>query len=392
MQWLKDLRDPQDIYAAQLPLLKLMAWTGIIPAKLKGKPGNRRLVTTWFSFLNTFVHIIFFGVCYTYAIINQRSIVGQFFKNDITVMGDRLQLVAQVFTTMIMYSLSAFRRERFFMILQKLEEVDQFSAEIGIHANYRSTQKFILFFLTYKTMQIVIYILGTWYIFRKEHICINLDVWVSFFFPLILISLLVTLYLCIMSQIKHRFYLLNRILSCHANNLKCRNVKEHSKDVVFIRKRSFGITSNLTKSHYMTMTHEQTLHITAQMHHALCDICEAAEKYFSMKMLSIIAIAFLIIIFNSYYILELLVTTKTQELNTGIYDFVAFFSYQIIVYSMSIMCIVSTSSSVVKQSEELGVWVHKILNQGAATLSDTVRMMVNIAINSYIYKIPGNMS
>lgn len=379
MQWLKDLRDPQDIYAAQLPLFKLMAWTGIIPAKLKGKPGNRRLVTTWFDFLNTFVHIVFFIVCYAYAIKFHCSIVGQFFKNDITVMGDRLQLVAQVITTMATYGLSIFRREKFFMIIQKMAEVDQFSAEIGINADYRSTQRFICCFLMYKLGQNALYILGTLWIFHKEGIYISMDVWVSFFFPLILISLLVSLYICIMSQIKHRFYLLNRILSCHAD--VCPRMK-HSKDVVFIRKRSFGISSNLTKSHYMTMTHEQTLQISAQIHHALCDICDAAEKYFSLKMLTIITIAFLIIIFNSYYILELLVTTKSQELTMSINDFVGFFSYQIVIYSMSIICIVQTSSGVVRQSEELGVWVHKILNQGAATLTDTVRMMVSFFLKN----------
>ncbi|XP_063697716.1 putative gustatory receptor 28b [Culicoides brevitarsis] len=374
VQWIKDLRDPQDIYAAQLPLLKLMAWTGIIPAKLKGKPGNRRLVTTWFDFLNTFVHIIFFVVCYTYAIRHHCSIVGQFFKNDITVMGDRLQLVAQVFTTMATYGLSAFRREKFFTIIQKMAEVDNFAAEIGINVDYKSTQRFIWFFLVYKTAQNVFYVLMTLGIFWKENIYISLDVWVSFFFPLILISLLVSLYICIMSQIKHRFYLLNRILSCRAN--VCPLSKGHSKDVVFIRKRSFGISSNMTKSHYMTMTHEQILQIAAQIHHALADICEAAEKYFSLKMLTIITIAFVIIIFNSYYILELVVTSTTQKLTMGMYDFIGFFSYQIIIYSMSIICIVQTSSSVVQQSEELGVWVHKILNQGATVLTDTVRMML----------------
>lgn len=378
MQWLVDLRDPKDIYAAQLPLLKLMAWTGIIPAKLKGKPGNRRLVTTWVGFCNTFLHIMVFIGCYSYTIKEKNSIVRNFFENDITLMGDRLQLVAQLLTTLITYSLSAFRREKFFTIIRKMADVDQFSMEIGINPDYKSTQRFIIGFLIYKISQIVIYIIGTLYIFHKENISTTFDVWVSFFFPLVLISLLVSLYICIMSQIKHRFYLLNKILSCHANSLVTSDVKSHTKDVVFIRKRSFGISSALTKSHYMTMTHEQTLHITAQMHHALCDICEASEKYFSLKMLTIITIAFLIIIFNTYYILELVLTTKTQILKTQMYDFIAFFSYQIIVYSMSILCIVQLSASVVRQSEDLGVWVHKILNQGATTLSDTVRMMVSI--------------
>uniref|UniRef100_A0A336MT24 Gustatory receptor n=1 Tax=Culicoides sonorensis TaxID=179676 RepID=A0A336MT24_CULSO len=378
MQWYKDLRNPQDIYAAQLPLLKLMAWTGIIPAKLNGKPGNRRLTTSWLGYVNTLIHIVVFIGCYLYTIYNQKSIVGHFFKNNITVMGDRLQLVAQLITTLVTYSCSAFRREKFFIIIQKLQEVDDFAAEIGITANYKSTLRFILVFLAYKTTQIIVYILGTLFIFHKEDIYPSFDVWVSFFFPLVLISLLVSLYLCIMSQIKHRFYLLNQILSSHANPLQDPAVKIHTKDIVFIRKKSFGISSALTKSHYMTMSHEQTLHITAQMHHALCDICEAAEKYFSLKLLTIITIAFLIIIFNSYYILELLFKSDKQnsELMLGIYDFIAFFSYQIVVYWMAIICIVQISTSVQRQSEELGVWIHKILNQGATSISDTVRMML----------------
>lgn len=372
-QWIQDLRNPKDIYAAQLPLLKVVAFSGIIPVKLMGKPGDRRLISTWLGFVNTFAHLIVFVGCYIYTLINQKSIVGHFFRNDISVLGDRLQLVAQLITTLVTYSCSAFQREKFFAIIHKLAEVDQFSSEIGIKADYKSTLRYICYILLYKIVEFAIYLMGTLYIFHKEGIYTSLDIWVTFFLPLSLISILISIYVCIMSQIKHRFYLLNRILSSHADPIKVRN---HTKEILVIKKRSFGISSEVSRSHYLMMSHEQTLQTSAQMHHALCDICEVAEKYFTQKMLTIITIAFLIIIFNMYYILELIFVAdnNNSDIMIGIYDFIGFFLYQIIIFWSAIICIVHISSSVVKQSEELGIWIHKILNQG---VTDTVRMMVN---------------
>lgn len=62
--------------------------------------------------------------------------------------------------------------------------------------------------------------------------------------------------------------------------------------------RPCGICSFYTSIHPQKDTSEIVAQI-AKIHDALCDACSLAEEYFTAQMLTTVAIAFLIIVFNT---------------------------------------------------------------------------------------------
>lgn len=70
-----------------------------------------------------------------------------------------------------------------------------------------------------------------------------------------------------------------------------------------------------------------------------------AENYFTVQMLTIVSIAFVIIVFNTYYVFEALFENVITGTSFGTTEFVIFFSYQIVMYSIAVVAVVSVSSS-----------------------------------------------
>lgn len=98
-----------------------------------------------------------------------------------------------------------------------------------------------------------------------------------------------------------------------------------------------------------TQSEEDIIRSACNIHEELCDACYIAEEYFSVVMLTIITIGFLIIVFNAYYVLE--VTFRhTGEIDTETLSFIIFLVYQMFIHGLGLLCIVQNSSAV---SEEV---------------------------------------
>lgn len=84
---------------------------------------------------------------------------------------------------------------------------------------------------------------------------------------------------------------------------------------------------------------------TCRIHEDLCDTCFITEQYFAIQMLTIVSIAFLVIVFNSYYVLEVALGNGQYNKSIGDKEFVVFFVYQMCMYVLAVLGIVQSSHS-----------------------------------------------
>lgn len=84
---------------------------------------------------------------------------------------------------------------------------------------------------------------------------------------------------------------------------------------------------------------------TCRLHEDLCDTCFIIEQYFGIQMLTIVSIAFLVIVFNSYYVLEVALGSGQYNKDIGNKEFVVFFVYQMCMYVLAVLGIVQSSHS-----------------------------------------------
>lgn len=105
-----------------------------------------------------------------------------------------------------------------------------------------------------------------------------------------------------------------------------------------------------------------TIETACRIHEDLCDACYITEEYFSIVMLTIVTIGFLIIVFNAYYVLEVLFRHGGQ-VDTDTISFIVFLVYQMFIHGLGLFCIVQNSSAVLGENERCSIHVHKLLNR-----------------------------
>lgn len=115
-------------------------------------------------------------------------------------------------------------------------------------------------------------------------------------------------------------------------------------------KRMVGMNSNFTDTNKDIII---VLDETCRIHEDLCDTCFITEQYFAIQMLTIVAIAFLVIVFNSYYVLEVALGNGQYNKNIGGKEFVIFFVYQMCMYILSVLSIVQSSHSATSEVRQL---------------------------------------
>ena len=132
------------------------------------------------------------------------------------------------------------------------------------------------------------------------------------------------------------------------------------------RRRNANISSiSVNKRYSVTSVIRQNpefaLKQVTNIHNLLCDICNTIEEYFTYPLLAIIAISFLFILFDDFYILEVKLNPNCVEVFEAD-EFFAFFIAQMLWYVIIIFLIVEGSSRTIKESGKCAAIVHKTLN------------------------------
>lgn len=131
------------------------------------------------------------------------------------------------------------------------------------------------------------------------------------------------------------------------------------------RRRPANISITASKRYSVTSIIRQnpefSLKQVTNIHNLLCDICNTIEEYFTYPLLAIIAISFLFILFDDFYILEVMLNPNCVEVFEAD-EFFAFFIAQMLWYVIIIVLIVEGSSKTIKESAKCAAIVHKTLN------------------------------
>lgn len=98
-----------------------------------------------------------------------------------------------------------------------------------------------------------------------------------------------------------------------------------------------------------------------QLHQILCDLSEVINSYFQLQILVIILTSFIVIVFSSYYILQIL--SDTSNKNPFRANFLFTFGYQLVGYAMNVTLIVTVCSKTLNSAKRLGGINHKALNK-----------------------------
>jgi gustatory receptor len=206
----KEFLNPTDIYTAQRPLLKLSLVSGIIPFKI-ANDGDSRLRISVFGIMVLILHLSVFGFCFVKTITVHESIVSYFFRTEISVLGDTLQLCIGLVGIITVFLYSLIQRHKFVLWFHLMARIDEHLKEIGIETDYRSTLKFIFLVLLVKFIFFNTYLIGSYVLFKIAGLYPNYTCWIVFFMPHIFISIIVVLFICLVKQMKHRFLLLNKV-------------------------------------------------------------------------------------------------------------------------------------------------------------------------------------
>ncbi|XP_023173767.1 putative gustatory receptor 28a [Drosophila hydei] len=366
---LQRMSQADNVFQSLRPLTYI-SLVGLAPFQLNLN-ADKEVHTSSYSFIAGIVHFLFFVLCFVASIREGDSIIGYFFQTNITKLGDGTLRLTGIIAMCTIFGFAMFKRQRLVSIIQNNIIVDEIFVRLGMKLDYRR----ILLFTFLISMGIVI--------FNVVYMCVSYGLLVSatispsfvtfmaFALPHINISLMVFKFLCTTHLAQSRFSMVNEILQDILNgHIELNSALElspmHSvvnnhryahrlRNLISTPMQRYSVTSIIRQNP------EYAIKQVANIHNLLCDICHTIEEYFTYPLLGIIAISFLFILFDDFYILEALLNPKRLDYFEAD-EFFAFFLTQMIWYIVIIFLIVEASSSTIRHSSCSAAIVHKILN------------------------------
>uniref|UniRef100_A0A1A9UWR9 Gustatory receptor n=1 Tax=Glossina austeni TaxID=7395 RepID=A0A1A9UWR9_GLOAU len=250
--------------------------------------------------------------------------------------GDVLQKFIGMSGMLILFGVSLYKTNDLMELYHVVAKIDNQFLGVGVEFNYR----FIMKFRHSKLMFIIsicsIYIGGSFWMLFHNNVWPTFQAIVAFFVPHIFLLSVVTLNVAFIMRFTQHYDLINKSLQCLDSFSMYTMVSKNPCDVV-----------------------QESMEI----HQLICEAASTANKYFTYQLLTIISIAFLIIVFDAYYVLETLLGKSKRETKFKTIEFVTFFSCQMMLYLIAIISIVEGSNRAIKKSEKTGSIVHALLNK-----------------------------
>ncbi|XP_061399383.1 putative gustatory receptor 28a [Musca vetustissima] len=365
------LTQADNIFQSLRPLTYISI-IGLAPFHLKSQNEVR---TSALSYVAGISHFLFFSLCFLMSRCENGSIIGYFFQTNITKLGDFTLSCTGVIAMLTIFGFAIFKRDRLIAILQNNLVVDEIFVRLGIKLNYRTI--FWYSFLMSFAMLLFnfIYLCVSYMLLRSAEITPSFVVFTTFALPHINISIMVFKFMCTTHLAKSRFHMLNEILQdildshiedSHAVELSpLHSVVRINRSVPRRRPATISIATSQQQRYSVAsiirQNPELAIRQVTNIHNLLCDICNTIEEYFTYPLLAIIAISFLFILFDDYYLLEVKLNPNCVEVFEAD-EFFAFFITQMFWYVIIIVLIVEGSSRTIKESGKCAAIVHKILN------------------------------
>ncbi|XP_011198978.2 putative gustatory receptor 28a [Bactrocera dorsalis] len=402
-QFLKRLPQSDSILQSLRPLAYI-SLIGLAPFRLSV---SKEVRTSAFSLAAGILHFFFYVLCFFLSLREGDSIISYFFQTSVTRLGDATLSLSGIIAMVMIFSSIFFKRNLLLTIIQNCLVVDGIFLRLGLKLDYR---KILMYsFVTSLGLLLFnfVYLLVSYMLLRSAEIWPSFVVFTTFALPHLNISIMVFKFLCTTHLTRTRFRMMNEVLqdildSCveerdavvlspmhsvihlhSTNNMASRHAPSVVQPTATPRTR-YSVTSLVRRNP------EGALKQVSNVHNLLCDICCTIEDYFNYPMLAIIAISFLFILFDDFYILEAVITpSRVDKFEAD--EFFAFFITQMLWYVVIILLIVEGSSKTIKESNKTAAIVHKILNisEESAVHDRLLRLSLQLSHRRVVFTAAG---
>ncbi|KAH8317589.1 hypothetical protein KR074_001416 [Drosophila pseudoananassae] len=323
------------------------------------KTGIRTPKKTVFGFLNGILHITFYAVCYSLTIYNNcESVASYFFRSRITYFGDMMQIVSGFIGVSVIYLTAIIPNHRLERCLQKFHTMDVQLQTVGIKIMYSKVLRYSYMILFFMFLVNICFTLGTFSVLYSSAVTPTLALHFTFLIQHSVIVIAVCVFSCFTYLVEMRLVMVNKVLKNLAHQWDSRSLKAVNQ-----KQRSLQCLDSFSMYTIVTKDPAEIIQESMEIHHLICEAAATANKYFTYQLLTIISIAFLIIVFDAYYVLETLLGKSKRESKFKTVEFVTFFSCQMILYLIAIISIVEGSNRAIKKSEKTGGIVHSLMNK-----------------------------
>lgn len=101
----------------------------------------------------------------------------------------------------------------------------------------------------------------------------------------------------------------------------------------------------------------------ADLHNLLWDVVQSAQKYFGYTIILALTFDFIVIVFDTYYILELFFEPKSSQ---TVLQFLGIIVFHLITSSIEMMSIVEICEQTTNQNMEILKSIHELLNMNVS--------------------------
>lgn len=291
-----------------------------------------------------------FVLCYVITIIKRESVTGYFFDSNISNFGDFLQTATGIGALLMTFLYSIAKRHTLIEAFHSLARTDSNLKEIGIEISYKKTILRNYFVVLFQVLVQILYFATTMSIVLSSGFPFSITAWLIFMLPMMMMSMITVLFVSLLNQSRCRFQQLNNILVSLRNKtvekLMLQYGDQHMNAVVKFQK-PFGMSSIFSGNTNRQMP--DVINRVASIQSEICDACDCIEDYFKVQMLTIVAISFLISVFDWYYILETIFTDTYTDTHFNRLQFVAFFLYQGLMHVIVVIKIIFFANLAVKE-------------------------------------------
>ncbi|KAH8271067.1 hypothetical protein KR018_006774 [Drosophila ironensis] len=351
----------KQLYECLRPLFHVTYLHGLTSFYIRcdSKTGKRTIKKTAFGFLNGIFHIIFYSVCYSLTIYNGcESVASYFFRSRITYFGDMMQIMSGFIGVTVIYLTAIIPNHRLERCLQKFHTMDMQLQTVGIKIMYSKVLRYSYMILIFMFLVNFFFTCGTFSVLYSSMVTPSLALHCTFIIQHTVIVIAICVFSCFTYLVEMRLVMVNKVLKNLAHQWDSRNLKPVTQ-----KQRSLQCLDSFSMYTIVTKDPAEIIQESMEIHHLICEAAATANKYFTYQLLTIISIAFLIIVFDAYYVLETLLGKSKRESKFKTVEFVTFFSCQMILYLIAIISIVEGSNRAIKKSEKTGGIVHSLMNK-----------------------------
>ncbi|XP_055917526.1 putative gustatory receptor 28b isoform X1 [Eupeodes corollae] len=358
--WARQFFTANQLHECFQPLFYVTYFQGLTPFYIKQDPnGIKRLKNSVFGYINALFHIIMYGACYALTLVNNcESVVGYFFRTRVSYVGDFMQVLSGFIGVTVIYISAIVPKHRLEKVLTLYCFIDDQLKDIGVEINYSKIYRYAYGLMISLLILNSVYIVGCFELMKSVDIRPSMALYVTFVLQHSVLSVAMSLYSCVTRTLEMRIVMLNQVLKNLSNQWENRKIRSISA-----KSRSLNCLDSFSMYTIVTKNPCEIIHESMEIHHLICEAASTANKYFTYQLLTIISIAFLIIVFDAYYVLETLLGKSKRESKFKTVEFVTFFSCQMILYLIAIISIVEGSNRAIKKSEQTGGIVHGLLNK-----------------------------